>query len=68
MILAGDFASFEVSAMVFVPVFSMVLYRKCVDAEDIVGIFMAVGGVLCITHPHFIFGANPDEIPVPPLA
>ena len=68
MFFAGDFASFEVSGMIFVPVFSLVLYRKCVDVEDIIAIFMAAGGVLCITHPHFIFGTDPDQIPVTPLA
>ena len=66
--MAGDFASFDMSGMVFAPVLTLILHRKCVAAEDLAGLFLAAGGVLCLTHPSFIFGTDHDAVPVPLMA
>ena len=65
---SGDMASFNVGGMIFSPLMSLLLYRKCVDIEDFVGLFFASAGVICITHPTFIFGEDPHAIPIPLLA
>ena len=68
IIVTGDFASFEASGMVFTPALTLILHRKCVSAEDFAGLFIAAAGVLCITHPSFIFGTEPNAAGVPLMA
>ena len=62
IISKGDFSALDTgSTMVFVPLLTLTMYRRCINVEDGFGILAALIGVVLVTQPQFLFGSNMEE-------